>query len=64
METGDIYNECLQLKKDIQLLISKCQEKLQGEAVLFVTIETTDIKTMAGKVVIYKTDVQAVIKPD
>jgi hypothetical protein len=64
METGDVYNSCLQLKKDISDLIFLYNNKLIPEAQLNVCVVTQETDTACGKMISYKVDVFAIIKPE
>jgi hypothetical protein len=64
METGDVYNACVQLKKDISDLIFRCNNELIPEARICVSIETQEIETASCKMTNYKVDVFAIIKPE
>jgi hypothetical protein len=65
METGDVYNACLQLKKDIEKLINDTRAKLKdGSTTLEVHVTTIHTNTQCGSITKFEVTVAGIISPD
>jgi len=64
METGDVYNACVELKREIEKSIQVAYNKLVAEDVQLNVNVTTIQTTIGGKIsVCFETNVEAIIKP-